>query len=147
MQESYDIAEVWAKALASNTDLAAFCLERFNSKHTVQLGFDPVEKLGEPDTPFILVIPMTDKGGFEVEQAHSVVLLVLGLDDEDTINDPSGAKIVRGFQSLRLFESAALEVLGQTNFPPMAWEGESSRPGEAYFERHTFYQVIQDRTI
>lgn len=147
MDESYDIAFAWAKALASNTDLAAFCVQRFGKAQSVVLGFDPVEQRGEPDVPFLLVIPMTDRGGFEAEQAHSTVLVVLGLDDAETVQDASGAQIVRGFESLKLFETAARAVLGATDFPPSVWEAESSRPGESYFERHTFYQVIQDRTI
>lgn len=147
MDESYEIAFAWSQALASNTDLAAFCVERFGRAPSVQLGFDAVEKHGEPHTPYVLVVPMSDKGGFEVEQAHSVVLLVLGLEDEEVVQDSSGAAIVRGFQSLRLFDSMALAVLEQTQFPPSAWEAESSRPGEALFEKHAFYQVNQDRTI
>lgn len=147
MEESYDIAFAWAQALASNTDLSAFCVERFGKAQSVVLGFDPVERRGEPDVPFVLVIPMKDKGGFEEEQSQSVVLVVLGLDDDQTLQDASGAAIVRGFASLSLFESAARAVLRETDFPPSGWEGESSRPGEAYFERHVFYHVNQDRTI
>lgn len=147
MQEAYEIAEVWAKALASNTDLAAFCEERFGKAASVILGFDPVERRGEPDVPFALVIPMKDKGGFEEEQSQSVVLVVLGLDDDQTEQDDSGATIVRGFRSLSMFEAAARAVLRETEFPPSAWEAETSRPGEAYFERHIFFHVIQDRTI
>lgn len=147
MDESYEVAFAWAQALASNTDLAAFCVERFGKAQSVVLGFDPVEKRGEPDVPFLLVIPMTDKGGFEAKQGQSTVLVVHGLEDAQTLADDSGAAIVRGFQSISLFEAVVRAVLRETDFPPSAWEGESSRPGEAYFERHTFYQVIQDRTI
>ena len=147
MQDSYDIANSWLEALASSVPLAAFCQERFNKNPTVVLGERPGEKHGEDEAPFVLIIPVHDKGGYESDQSQSTALVVLGLKDRETVSVGAYGTRERGYESQGLFEGVVLACLADTDFPPSHWEGQTAQPSPWYFERYTFLEIIQTRTI
>ena len=146
MDESYEIAHSWFMALADSLALADFCQDNFATAPTVLLGFPMDDKPGQHIAPYVVVIPVEDQGGFEAKTSVSTVAVGMGLEDKATVQ--TGAAIEhRGYQTVRLLEKVVLQVLEETDFPPSRWKGETGRPGRAYFERLTFYQIDQARTI
>jgi hypothetical protein len=146
MDESYDIAHSWLEALSSSLALANFCQDNFGKAPTIWLGYPMTDKPGQQIAPYVVVIPVKDSGGFEVAASVSTVLVGLGLVDKET-EAVGDAVEHRGYKTARLFEKAVLEVLGATAFPPSSWDGETAQPGHGYFERQTFYEIEQARTI
>jgi len=148
MPESYDIALAWSTALSGSPDIAAYCQNLFGKRAHVTLGAPYTDTLNEKDAPYIIVLPAKDEGGFEAQLAVSTVAVVLGIHCQETQPIDQGEDLeILGYRLLRGFEQTVVSVLAQTEFAPSTWEGETSRPGRALFERAVFYEIEQHRTI
>ncbi|WP_027176065.1 hypothetical protein [Desulfovibrio aminophilus] len=150
--EAQTVAEAWFEALLSGVALNAFCLERFGREPSIQLGTDPFNLQGEPDAPFVVVVPMQTKDGPDLSAAEGErieyrLMLALGLEDGAVESVGGRGRVFRGYRSAAEFEARALQVLMDSAYRPAVWESETAQPGENYFERHVFITVTAENTI
>ncbi|GAB6125028.1 hypothetical protein [Humidesulfovibrio idahonensis] len=146
MQESYDIAKIWNQALTADPDLNAFCQNAFHKNLSIFLGAVMEDLPGEQVAPYLALISVEDKGGFETVQAESTVLIFMGIMDK-SVTKIGNNTVIRGPETMNQLEKIVRSALEQTDFPPSRWHATSAQPGPHYFERHCFYIVEQDRTI
>jgi len=146
--DSQTIATTWYEALLGAVPVNDFCEAAFGRKPHLFLDFDPRDMEGSQDTPFVGVIPISDRDGQEIENATHVVMVVLGIKDtaKDYDEGKRGVRY-RGGRTLKEFEAAVRGYLEGLEYPLSDWQAEKSNPGKGYFERHIFITVNIPNTL
>ena len=148
MDNSFDIGSVWFDAVMASVAVNDFCQEQFGRLPLVQFGEDPRNKVGERDLPYILIEPVGDKDGLEVERTQHELVVSIGVES-DGVEEIEGGRGVRcaAYTILRDFERLVHEALSETDYAPATASSGTMRLGHKYFERNTLYVVRQEAAI
>ncbi|WP_243546375.1 hypothetical protein [Pseudodesulfovibrio tunisiensis] len=145
---SLDIAETWYEALLASVAVNEHCQAAFGKLPSMFLDFDKRDKHGAQQVPYIGVIPMADRDGDEIGMGVHSILLVLGIKDDDTVEDAGGRGVrYMGGKTLQRFESVVRSFLASLRYPLSDWQAEKSNPGNGYFEKHIFITVNLPNTL
>lgn len=144
---SFDVAQTWYEALRVDTGLVEFCRDRFGELPRFRLGMNPRSKPGHQDCPYVMIVPVRDRDGWEADAGEHGVAVVLGFADDERVTDAEDALRYRGFETAMEFEALVRLRLDATNYPMSAWEGETVVPGNGQFERIMQVTVTVPRTL
>lgn len=148
MPSDYDVANAWAIALEASATLASFCQQRFGKSPKVSLGMDfGNENLTERDAPYLIVIPLRSKGGFEADYDVPSVVISVGVVDQARETFGTHGTRARGYGSLDELEALICTVLDSTEFTPSTWDGENDQLGKHFYTRHILFECVIPRTL
>ncbi len=145
------LCRAWAETLCGDAELRQWAEGLWGAPLNVFLGYDAVREFGREDAPYVVIQPLGDERGPQLEERAVRVGLFLGCAAPAAAPEPEedgGPRVLPEVELMeREFAPRVLDALLRVDPPPAACEGETLPPVDGFVEKYVLVSVVAPSTL